>query len=156
MTTKARQFTPAAIFLAGAVAYGLTVGTDAITFDATPLFIGLVAITAGAVGSRARLVAVGLPLVGWGAVVVLVRHGPIPDGREAAAFLVGASLGLVVADRWCRRTRLPLIGSIVTAVLGGLSFYLAFDVDVLNDWEWWVGALVVWASVEAVRTNRSG
>ena len=154
MSDAAQRLAPALVLLAGAAVYALAVGTDAVTFDATPLIVGLAAVAAGAVRRRARLVAVGLPLVGWGAAVVLVRHGPVPDEREAAAFLVGAGLGLVAASWWCRRSAIPVTGAAVALTVGGLSFYLAFDVDALDRWWWWTAALVVWAGVEAARARQ--
>ncbi len=45
------------------------------------------------IGRAWRLVPIELVLAGWGVAVVLVRRGPLPSGREAPAFLVGAGVG---------------------------------------------------------------
>lgn len=94
------------VLLVAAVGYALGVGSGGVTFDITPLATGL----AGVIGRAWRLVPIGLVLAGWGVAVVLVRHGPLPSGREAPAFLVGAGVGMLAAQVVARRHRLTLTG----------------------------------------------
>lgn len=79
--------------LATAAGYAALVGGVGVTFNATPFLLGLGAVAAGVVARQTGLVGVGLTLVGWGTAVLAVREGPLPDNREAAAFLVGAGAG---------------------------------------------------------------
>lgn len=141
----------AVVFAAGAVVYAALMGPLGLTFDATPLVVGSIALAAATVGRAPRLTATALTLIGWGAAVLLTRHGPLPDEREAAAFLVGGGLGLV-ASRVVARV-LPKVevgdGSSVL-VVGGTAFFIAFDADWLYDWPAWTAALVAWAAWEAV------
>ncbi len=80
----------AGILAVGAVTYLVLMGPLSVTFDATPLIVGLVVLAAGTIGRAPALTATGLTLVGWGLAVLLTRHGPLLDEREAATFLVGA------------------------------------------------------------------
>lgn len=84
--------------------------------------------------------------------MLLTRHGPLPDNREAATLLVGAGFGLL-ASRLAARIRPDVeIGEGSTAlVVGGLAFFFAFDAAWLYDWPVWAGALVAWASWEVLR-----
>lgn len=81
----------------GALVYAGLIGPLGLTFDATPLLLGSIALAAALLGRTPRLTATALTLIGWGAAVMLTSHGPLPDEREAAAFLVGAGLGLLTA-----------------------------------------------------------
>ena len=141
----------------GALVYALALGPLGLTFDATPLMIGAIALAAAVLGRAPRLTAPALTLIGWGAAVMLPRHGPLPDEREAAAFLVGAGLGLLTA-RLVARTRAGLEigeGSPVL-VVGGMAFYLAFDADWLYDWPIWTALLVGWGVWEWIDHRRTG
>lgn len=148
--------TTAAVFGAGAVIYALMLGLFDVTFDATPLIVGTIALAAAVLGRAPRLVATALTLIGWGAAVMLTRHGPVPNEREAAAFLVGAGLGLLAARLlgW-RRADLDLGEGSTVLVAGGLAFYLAYDADWLYDWPIWTAFLLGWAAWEWARHRRA-
>lgn len=144
----------AVVLLAGAAVYALLVGGLDVTFDATPLIVGTVALAAATIGRTPRLTATALALMGWGGAVLLVRHGPLPGEREAAAFLVGAGAGLVAARLVAGRRRRNLGDGSVALVVGGLAFYFAFEADWLYDWPVWTAALVAWAAWEAIGGRR--
>ena len=147
---------PSTIILGvGAVLYALAMGPLGLTFDATPLMIGGIALAAAVLGRASRLSATALTLIGWGAAVMLTRHGPVPDQREAAAFLVGAGLGLLTA-RLVARTRAGVdVGEGSTVlVVGGMAFYLAFDARWLYDWPIWTALLVGWGVWEWIHHRR--
>ncbi len=139
------------VLVAGAIVYGVLVGAADVTFNATPLIVGASAAAAGLIGQQRRLVPIGLTLVGWGSAVLLVFDGPVPDGREASAFLIGLAIGLLAAHAVARAWHLPLTGALLAALNGGLAFYLAFDVSWLGEWPFWTAALVAWGVLEAVR-----
>ena len=143
------------VFGLGAVIYALALGPLGVTFDATPLMVGAVALAAAVIGRTPPLAATALTLIGWGAAVLLTRHGPVPDEREAAAFLVGAGLGLLTA-RLVGRARPDVEVGEGSAVLvvGGLAFYLAFDAPWLYDWPIWTAALIGWGGWEWVSEHR--
>lgn len=145
------RWAAAAALLAGAALYALAAGAAGWTFNMTPLFVGLVAITAGVASGTTRLIAVGLTLAGWGAAVLAVRNGPLPDNREAPAFLIGAALGLLAADWLTTRRGERLTGSIIAIVAGGVAFYAIYDFGVLDRWWIWTVALTAWAATEALR-----
>lgn len=145
------------LLIAGAGVYALLLGPFDVTFNATPLIIGAVAVVAGTLGRTPRLVLIGVTLTVWGLAVVLVREGPIPDDREAAAFLVGIGVGLMGAHVLARRLQVSMTGSLVAAIVASLAFYLSFDLDWLNDWQTWAVALAAWGVVELARsTTASG
>lgn len=144
-----RAATPGLLLL-GAVVFALLRGAADVTFNATPLVIGVIALAATAAGRRTSWGA-GLVLVLWGAAVLLVREGPLPAEREPAAFLVAVGAGLVLAALVTAQARRvdALIGGATAALLGGLAFYFAFDYEWLLDWPFWTAALVAWAGWEA-------
>lgn len=144
----------------GAAFYAIVQGAADITFNATPLTVGIIAMIAGLASGIDRLVPIGLTLVGWGTAVMLVREGPLPDDREAPSFMIGVAIGLLLALLYGRRVGVEITGAIVTAIVGGISFYLAFDVDEVFDWPLWAIAIALWAAFEAARlawisSNRS-
>lgn len=144
----------ALVLVLGAVVYAILQGPLGLTFDATPLLLGVIVATAAIAGRATRLGATALVLAGWGTAVLLVRHGPLPGDREAAAFLVGAGLGLIAARLLARAGPGRELGDGSMAVfLGGLTFYLAFDIAALDEWPLWVAALVAWGAWETVRTG---
>lgn len=144
-----------AALLATAVAYAALVGGAGVTFNATPFIIGLGALAAGLLAGQTGLVGVGLTLIGWGTAVLAVREGPLPDNREAAAFLVGTAAGLLAAYAVAVRRRDTLsIGPLLTVLLGGLAFYVAYDIDAVGRWPFWALAVAVWGLVEVVRSRR--
>lgn len=140
----------------GALLYALALGPLGLTFDATPLMIGGIVLAAALLGRAPRLTATALTLIGWGAAVMLTRHGPVPDEREAAAFLVGAGLGLLTARLVARRRADVEVGEGSTVlVFGGIAFYLAFDADWLYDWPIWTALLVGWGVWEWIHHRRT-
>ncbi len=141
------------VLIAGAGVYAALVGAGNLTFNSTPLIIGATALAAGVLGRRGRLVPVGLTLAGWGAAVLLVRNGPLPDDRSAPAFLVGMSVGLLAAQAVARAWRIPITGALITALTGGMAFYVAYDVEALGDWPLWTAALTVWGVIEMVQPS---
>lgn len=144
----------ALVLAVGAGLYALALGALDVTFNATPLLIGAVVLAAAVLGDRPQLTGTGLVLVGWGAAVLGVREGQLPADRSAAAFLLGAGLGLV-ATRILRRLTNADLGDGAYAILsGGLAFYLAYDIAELGRWPVWAGAMLVWALFEAVQGGR--
>ena len=147
----------AAVALAiGALAYALAEGVARLTFSATPLFIGVIVLTAAVVGGERHLTPNGLVLACWGAAVLAVGHGPIPGNRTAPGYLIGMAVGLFAVaflandhDRaaWTKTAAL-------TAVAGGLAFYLAFDIAALDAWQLWATLLLGWAGLEALHPGR--
>ncbi len=147
---------PAAAIAVGAAAYAALVGGLGVTFNATPLIVGVVALVAAGLGRTDRLLPIAATLIGWGAAVLLVRDGPLPDAREAPAFLVGIALGLLAGHHLLRRmgSSASLVGGAWASLSGGLAFYLAYDVDALADWPVWTAFLGAWAVTEAFRARR--
>jgi hypothetical protein len=146
---------PAIVLGLGALAYAALLGPLGVTFDATPLVVGSLALAAAVLGRAPRLTATALTLIGWGAAVMLTRHGPLPEAREAASFLVGGGLGLLAARlvaRW--RPDLDVGDGSAVLVVGGMAFFLAFDADWLYDWPIWSAFLVAWALWEG-RSSRA-
>jgi len=139
------------VLIAGAVVYGALVGAADVTFNSTPLIVGASAAAAGLMGRQRRLVPIGLTLAGWGTAVLLVRDGPVPDDREAPAFLIGMAIGLLAAHLVARVWRLPLTGALLAALTGGLAFYVAYDVTWLGEWPFWTAAVAAWGVLEAAR-----
>jgi len=146
-----RDLRSGAVLLGGSLLYAGLEGWAGLTFNATPLFIGVVAMAAGLGGRRRRLVPVGMTLVGWGAAVLLVRDGPLPANREAAAFLVGMAVGLLAASVVARRWHLPITGALLTGLSGGLAFYLAYDIAAVGEWPLWAFLVAAWGAFELVR-----
>lgn len=142
------------VLVVAAIIYALGVGGGGVTFDITPLAVGLAAVLAGLIGRAWRLVPIGLVLAGWGLAVVLMRHGPLPEGREAPAFLVGAGVGMLAAQVVARRHRLTLTGATITLIIGGLSFYAAYDIAALGRWPVWAVSLAAWGTYEAFLVRR--
>lgn len=88
---------------------------------------------------RPRLVAPAVLLLVWGAAVLLVRHGPLPDEREAAVFMTAFGIGLALL--WLLRRLVPPVISIESAVVvliaGGIAFYGAYQFELLRrPWIW--------------------
>jgi hypothetical protein len=141
----------AAVLTGTALVYALLVGALGVAFHVTPLVVGLGAVAAGLASGRPRLLTIGVAVAGWGVAVALVREGVVPNAREAAAFLVGAAVGLLIAAVISRRYGLSMVGPVVSVLVGGVAFYLAFDVELVDDWPFWTGALLVWAIAELLR-----
>lgn len=145
----------AAVLALGALLYAGSIGFLGVTFDATPLLVGAIALAAALLGRTPRLTATAFTLIGWGAAVMLTRHGPLPDEREAAAFLVGSGLGLLAARlvAW-RRPDVDVGDGSSVLVVGGMAFFLAVDADWLYDWPVWSAALLGWALWEWFTSRR--
>ncbi len=73
---------------------------------------------------RQRLVPIGITLVGWGVAVLLVLNGPVPDDRQATAYLIGAAIGLLAASAVARAWNLALTGALLSVLSSGVAFYL--------------------------------
>lgn len=143
------------VLLLGAGTYALAVGALGLTFNVTPFWVGAFALFSGVASRQTRLVSIALPLIGWGTAVLLVLDGPIPNNRAAAAYLLGAGVGMLGASIWARRTGISTVGASLAVVSGGLSFYLAYDIDALGRWPVWAGLITFWALVEAIRPSQS-
>jgi hypothetical protein len=141
------------LLLVGAIGYALAVGALGLTFNVTPLWFGSFSLAAGLASHQPRLVSIAFPLIGWGTAVLLVSEGPVPRGRTAAAYLVGAGLGMLVASVWAQRNHISTVGAALAVVSGGLGFFLAFDIDALSEWPAWAVLMAVWALVEGIRTH---
>jgi len=149
------------VLVAGAGVYALAQGPIGVTFNATPLMIGVIALTAGLVGPRRHLVPVGLALTGWGVGVLLATEVDGLSDRTTALYVVGFGVGLMLvrlvapdAERGAWLTSASL-----AVLVSGLSYLLAFDMDQLGKWQGWTLALVLWGvwelrpSRERVETN---
>lgn len=146
----------AAVLLGGAVVYAAMEGLMKVRFDVTPLSIGLIAIAAGIVGARPRLIATGLVLVGWGSAVLLVDHGIVDAARTTPTYMLGIGAGLLVAARLAppRERGEWLTSAAVTAFAGPLGLYLAYDSSSIGQWQAWAIVLVAWAAWELFWSTR--
>lgn len=146
---------PGLVLAGGALAYSAMVGYGDVTFNVTPLVVGLAAVIAGALGRAPHLVPIGTTLVGWGLAVLAVREGPLPDEREAPAFVIGLGAGLVAGRLLTSRTHTPLGGAAITVLVAGVALYFATDLRVLIEWPTWTGLLLLWAAWETYRSIAS-
>lgn len=153
---RLRRWGSAAVILIGAAVYALLEWAGLVGFSATPLILGFIAILAGLVGVRRRVVATGLVLAGWGAMVILVAEGVVPADRTAPAYMLGVGIGLLLAAAAApRRERGDwLTSGSVAAFTGPLSLYAASDVAGLGRWPVWAVVLVGWSAWEAFWTWR--
>jgi len=146
MNLQPRGRRAAAVMLGGAVVYALLLGAAGVTFNATPLAFGLVVAAAAVAGRSPRLGSIAAGLIGWGVAVLLVRSGPLPDDREAAAFLVGAAVGLAVGSVVAHRGGIRATAAPITLVSSGLAFYFVPDrPSVLGSWRFWAVGMLAWA-----------
>ncbi len=134
-----------------ALVYALLVGVAGVAFYVTPLTIGIGGTLAGVLARRPRLLAIGVAVGIWGIAVVLVREGVVPHAREGAAFMTGVAAGLLVAAVIARRHHFSMVGPAIALIASGVAYYLAFDVEFVDDWPFWTGVLVLWAVVEGLR-----
>ncbi len=86
--------------------------------------------------------------------MLLVRNGPVPDNRQTLAYLIGLAVGLLAAHRYTQRTDVTLTGALMSAIIGGLSFYLAYDWRELGRWPVWAITLAAWGMFELVALHR--
>ena len=140
---------------AGLLAY---LRRDGVTFNITPLYIGVTALVAVGVGPKPRPWTSGIVITAWGIGVLLVREGPLPS-REASVFMIAVGLGLLLASvvEPASRQGAVVRGGAIAIASGGALFYLAFDVAWLRSWWTFAAGLAVAALVEAARagTGRS-
>jgi hypothetical protein len=136
----------AAVMFGGAVVYAVLLGAAGVTFNITPLAFGVVVAAAAVAGASPRLGSIAAGLIGWGAAVLLVRSGPLPDDHESAAFLVGAAVGLAVGSVIAHRGGIAATAASITLVSSGVAFYFEIDhPSVLGSWRFWAVALLAWA-----------
>ena len=140
----------AVVLLLGSGFYAIFEGVAGANFDLTPLIVGGIAIAAGLVGVRLRLVATGLVVVGWGAAVLAVAHGVIPASRTTPAYMLGVGAGLLVAARLAPLAQRGdwLSSGAAAAFAGPLGLYLSYDIPAVGRWQAWALTMVVWASWE--------
>ncbi|GAC1602886.1 MAG: hypothetical protein NVS3B21_31190 [Acidimicrobiales bacterium] len=133
--------------IVGAALYAAVEGLAKANFDLTPLVVGGIAIAAGLLGRRLRLVAIGLVLGGWGAAVLGVDHGMIPAARTTPAYMLGIGAGLLLTARLAPTPQRGawLTSGAVAAFLGPLGLYVTYDVPAVGEWQAWALALVAWA-----------
>jgi len=141
----------AIVVLAGAGVYALLQGTGTLSFSATPLILGVIAILAGLAGTRRQVTATGLALAGWGTAVLLVAHDVVPQARTTPAYMLGMGVGLLVAGAVAPHAARGawLASGVVVSVTGPLSLYLSYDVAALGRWQVWSAILLAWAAWEA-------
>jgi len=132
------------VYLAAAIAYFVAVEALGVTFDATPLLVAIAMMAAGVV--RGRFPGAALPLASWGIAVLLVRHGPLADEREAPAFIVALAIGIALLVL-LKGTRLEIdlatavMGTAAVMAFGGVAFYLGFAYGMFLDAWFWALAL---------------
>lgn len=156
-TRTVTRFAAAGILAVGAVAYACLVGTGTLTFLATPLLLGTIALTAGVLGHRRRLLPNALVLVGWGAAVLAAEY-LLPNGREAPAYMLGIAIGIATARLVSRPEERTswFTAAAVTATIGSIAFYLAYDLSWLGGWEPWALTTLAWAANQARPTTEPG
>lgn len=149
---SASSLRPALVLLLGAAALAVARLTFGVTFDVTPLAVGVIALAAAAVGPSPKAWTTGLVLTAWGAGVWLVRQGPLPD-REAPVFMIAVAVGLLLAVAAAPSARQSEVarGGALTILGGGVLFYLAYDVAWLTEWWVFAAGLAVAAIAEAAR-----
>lgn len=141
------------VLVIGAAAYAGLVGGAGLTFEATPLAVGVVAVAAGLIGGRRRLVPIGLTVTGWGLAVLAVHQGTVPIDRQAQAYMIGTAVGLLAANAVARAWALAMTGALITVLSNGVAFYLAFEIGAVADWPLWAAVLATWGVLEAVRPD---
>lgn len=153
---SARTMGSAAAVLVGAGVYAVLQGGGVVRFAATPLILGVIAIVAGLVGIRRRVVATGLVLAAWGTAVLLVDHGVVPAARTTPAYMLGVGVGFIAVALLAPRSERGdwLTSASVVAFTGPLSLYAAYDVAALGRWPLWSVTLVAWAAWEAFWARR--
>lgn len=141
------------VLVIGAAAYAGLVGGVGLTFEATPFAVGVVAVAAGLIGGRRRLVPIGLTVTGWGLAVLAVHQGIVPIDRQAQAYMIGTALGLLAANAVARAWGLAMTGALLTVLSNGVAFYLAFEIGAVARWPLWSAVLAAWGILEAVRPD---
>ncbi len=132
--------------MAGAGAYAVAQGAIGVTFNATPLMIGVIALAAGLIGPRRHLIPVGLALTSWGVGVLLAAEVDALRDRTTALYVVGFGVGLVLV-RWAApgdQRGAWLTSASLAVLVSGLAQLFAFDMDQLGRWQGWAVALVLW------------
>lgn len=146
---KRRALGSGLTLVAGAGVYALVAGVAGATFAGTPLALGIIAVVAGIVGTRHRVVGTGVVLAGWGVAVLLVDRGVVPAERTAPAYMLGTAAGLLVAAAAGRAERGAwLTSGAIAAFTGPLVLYLSYDLAAFGRWPFWALALLAWAGWE--------
>ncbi len=142
-----RTAVSALLLLAGAAVYALAVGGLGITFNATPLVIGVSALLAGLAGDRRHLIPVGLALCGWGVGVLTAAEIRSLEDRTTALHVVGFGAGLVLVRLVAPKDRRGswLTSASIAVLVSGLSFLGAADVEQLTTWWAWALAMAAWS-----------
>jgi len=148
--THPRSLASGLVLLAGAGIYALVESRAVADFSVTPLMLGAVAVAAGLIGTRRRIVATGLVLMGWGVAVILVARGVIPADRTPPAYMIGVAAGLLAAAAVAGSPRRAqwLTSGVIAAFVSGLGYYFAYDFGVLAQWKGWTFAMLAWAGWE--------
>lgn len=149
-----RRYSLPLVLALGAAGLAYARGPLDLTWNITPLAVGVVALLAAATLPNPRPWTVGIVLVVWGAAVLLVREGPLP-GREAPVYMVALGLALLVAQVVTDGRGDGVVkGAALTMLSSGALFYAAFDVPELT--RWWVVAAGLGAAavVEFARSSR--
>jgi len=138
---------PCVVLLLGAGIYAVALGAIGVTFNATPLIIGLIAVVAGLAGPRRHLIPVGLALAGWGSGVLLAAEVRSLQDRTTPLYVVGFGAGLVLVRLVAPHSQRGswLTSAAIAVLVSGLFYLAAFDVDQLGRWPAWALALVAWA-----------
>ncbi len=146
----ARGAASGVVFLAGAGLYALLQRSGTVNFNATPMSVGIIAITAGLASSRRRAIATGLVLAGWGAAVLLVAQGAIPAARTTPAYMLGIGAGLVATAGLAPKAQRGewLTSGAIAAALGPFGLYLSYDLGALGRWPAWALSLLALAGWE--------
>jgi hypothetical protein len=114
------------VLLAGALVFGLVLGSSPDRFYLVPLGLGLIYFAAAAAGGRrGGYWATALVLMSWGAAVVWVREGR-PDLDASGLYLLGAGLGAALGVMLSRRGfSVDPLGLATTIAAAGLVLAVA-------------------------------
>lgn len=146
---------PAAlVLLAGAGAFALLRPS----LDALTPLLGVIVLGAGVLAGSRHLLPSGWVLVGWGAAIVALSQGVVPQ-RGSSLHVVGIAAGLLVAAKVARSAEERasfLTTASITTFSAGAIYYLAYNYTQLGEWPWWALTLVAWAAAEQVSAMRAG
>lgn len=79
------------------------------------------------------------------------RRVPPRYGRQAPAYLLGIAIGIATARLVSRPEERTFLftAAAVTATIGSIAFYLAYDLAWLGGWEPWTLTTLAWAANQA-------
>lgn len=158
--TMSRALGAAAVYVGGAAAYYAALQGLGVTFQATPLILGIVMLAASIF--RARLLASAVLLLAWGAAAIALEYEWLPRERSSAVYMIAFGLAALALLLLRRRVapRVALESAAIIMLVGGLSFFAAYEVDALGrPWLWSLALIVNAAGLVAVawwRQRRSG